>query len=164
MRLECTDKNLNLREFTWLHKEIFRSDELDWDEVMWRLSLTALEGTQSFDGYVHSDLGEGADVFIRPSDYVDWVRSTHLWHEIREFLSWDHELIADFFHILRPPHRSCTYPFTATSPCGPAESDHVDASRTRRALWTRGMPRWVRRWTTTPATRRRRTGSSEAAR
>jgi hypothetical protein len=161
VRLQRTDKNLRLREFTWLHKEVPRSDELDWDEVMWQLSLTALEGTRSFDGYVHGDLGEGDDIVIRSSDYADWVRCTHLWHEIREFLGWDHDLIAEFFHILSPPHRSCPYPFTATPTCGPAEPDGADTSRTRRALWTRCVPRWVRRSIGTPATQRRGTGSSE---
>lgn len=143
IRLERTDTNRQLRYFTWLHTQTFRTDELDWDETLWWLALTALQGTLSFDGYVRDEIGETSDLFVRPSDYADWIHATHLWHQIREFLSWDDALIAEFFRILRPPRRTNTYPVTERPVHEGAVQAHSSESGRKRARWT-PLPRWLR--------------------
>ncbi|MEA5367203.1 hypothetical protein VA596_47285 [Amycolatopsis sp., V23-08] len=165
IRLERADAARHLCSFTWLYTQTFRGDELDWDETLWWLSLSALQGTQSFDGYVHDELGETSDLSVRPSDYADWIHATHLWHQIREFLSWDDALIAEFFHILRPPHRTHTYPFTERPVHEGAAQGRIGESGERRSRWIQ-LPNWLRRHPPTPGQRHRRrdTGPSEATR
>ncbi len=165
IRFERVDANRQLRYFTWLYSQTFRSEELDWDETLWWLALTALRGTLSFDGYIYDQIGETSDLFVRPSDYADWIRSTHLWHEIREFLSWDDTLIAEFFHILRPPHRTHTYPVAERPVHEGAARGRIGESGERRSRGIQ-LPKWLRRRPRTSRLRQRRrgTGSSEAIR
>ena len=100
VRIERRDATRKMYDWAWTATTEPDAASPDWDDEIALKSRDAADGRLSFDAYITENLGNKASTSVNRNEYRMWVADTAMWFEARDFLGWDHDLIASFLSVI----------------------------------------------------------------
>lgn len=99
-RIERRDAARKMYDWTWTTTTEPDATGPDWDDEIFLKVRDATDGRLSFDAYISENLGDKPKTSVNRNEYRMWVAGTAVWFEARDFLGWDHKLIASFLSVV----------------------------------------------------------------